>query len=253
MKNPNGYGSVYKLTGKRRRPWVARVTKEYTDEGEQIREIIGYYKEQADAILALANYHNEPITPKADITLKELYEEWSAIKYESISKSRTNGYKQGWNYLCKYENVKFKELRTSQLQSCLKDKKRDTANNIKIVANMLYKYAMENDIINKNYAAFLQLPRKSKEEKSIFTDIEIQKIEKNAGKIEWLDTVLILIYTGLRITEFLTLTKFNIDLKAKTITGGIKSDAGKNRVPPKTNGCFNNRCLLARRRNQNLV
>lgn len=26
MKMPNGYGSVYKLSGNRRKPWAARVT-----------------------------------------------------------------------------------------------------------------------------------------------------------------------------------------------------------------------------------
>ena len=29
MRAPNGYGTVYKLSGKRRRPWVVRVTVGY--------------------------------------------------------------------------------------------------------------------------------------------------------------------------------------------------------------------------------
>ena len=29
MKNANGMGSVYKLSGKRRKPWIARKTKEW--------------------------------------------------------------------------------------------------------------------------------------------------------------------------------------------------------------------------------
>ena len=32
MKNPNGYGSVFKLTGNRRKPWCARVTVGWTDD-----------------------------------------------------------------------------------------------------------------------------------------------------------------------------------------------------------------------------
>ena len=30
MRNPNGYGCVYKLSGKRRKPFAARVTIDWT-------------------------------------------------------------------------------------------------------------------------------------------------------------------------------------------------------------------------------
>ena len=34
MRLPNGYGSVYKLSGKRRKPWAARVTTGWTFDEE---------------------------------------------------------------------------------------------------------------------------------------------------------------------------------------------------------------------------
>jgi len=108
---------------------------------------------------------------------------------------------------------------------------RSSLEKVKIVASLIYKYAMENDIVNKNYADFLKLPKVDKEEKSIFTDLEIQKLEK-AEKVEWVDTILILIYTGMRINEFLSLTKFSVDMDKQLITGGLKTEAGKNRVIP---------------------
>lgn len=36
MKLPNGYGSVFKLGGNRRRPWAVRVTVGWTEEGKQV-------------------------------------------------------------------------------------------------------------------------------------------------------------------------------------------------------------------------
>ena len=33
MKNPNGYGSVSKLSGKRRRPYIVRITAGFDMEG----------------------------------------------------------------------------------------------------------------------------------------------------------------------------------------------------------------------------
>ena len=47
-----------------------------------------------------------------------------------------------------------------------------------------------------------------------------------------MDTILISIYTGMRIAELLALTKFNLDLKEMLITGGAKTDAGRDRVIP---------------------
>ena len=47
-----------------------------------------------------------------------------------------------------------------------------------------------------------------------------------------MDTVLIFIYSGWRISELLALTPADVDLQAGTMTGGTKTKAGKNRVVP---------------------
>ncbi|MDR0406313.1 MAG: site-specific integrase [Clostridiales bacterium] len=108
---------------------------------------------------------------------------------------------------------------------------RSTKTKVRILCGLLYKYAMQNDICNKNYACFIKLPKAEKTEKSIFTDLEIKRLESNVS-IPYADTILILIYTGLRISELLELSRFGVDLKAMTITGGLKTDAGKNRTVP---------------------
>jgi integrase len=96
---------------------------------------------------------------------------------------------------------------------------------------MMFDYAMQNDIVNKNYAEFINLPKSEKEEKEIFSDLDIQKLEKNDNN-EWVKTILILIYTGLRINEMLSLTKFSVDMDNHTLVGGLKTEAGKNRTVP---------------------
>lgn len=37
MKLPNGYGSIAKLSGSRRKPFIVRITKGYDDNGKQQR------------------------------------------------------------------------------------------------------------------------------------------------------------------------------------------------------------------------
>lgn len=246
MRFPNGFGSTYKLSGKRRKPWIARITTGWKfvlnketgleEKSKQLFQTIGYFEKKELALDALTKYRINPVVPKADITFKELYEEWSESKYEYISRQTVDCYKAGWKRLSKYGNVNFKELRTAHIQNvidvCYKSKmSRSSLEKIKIVASMLYGYAMQNDIVNKNYAEFVKLPKIDKIEKEIFNDIEIKKLETSEG-IEWVDTVLILIYTGMRINELLSLSKFGVDLDKQIITGGLKTESGKNRIIP---------------------
>ena len=236
MKNPNGYGTVYRLSGNRRRPYVARVPTGRKN-GRVVYQTLDYFEDKTSAVIALAEYNKNPVSTKASITLKELYDEWSAIKYEEVSKSTKESYEAGWKHLSIYEGVCFKELRSGHIRnvinSCHKEGlSRSSLEKIKIVSNMLYSYALENDIVHKNYAKFVKLPKAEKAEHKSFTDLEIQTIENAADKVEWADTILILIYTGMRISELLQLTRFNIDFDTMTITGGIKTDAGRNRIIP---------------------
>ena len=46
MRNPNGYGSVIRLRGKRRKPFAVRVTTHWDKTGKQQYKYIGYYKTQ---------------------------------------------------------------------------------------------------------------------------------------------------------------------------------------------------------------
>ena len=60
MKLPNGYGSVYKLSGKRRCPYRAIITERWQRNAEtgkfiQKRKTIGYYETKALALEALAD------------------------------------------------------------------------------------------------------------------------------------------------------------------------------------------------------
>lgn len=249
MKLPNGFGTVYKLSGNRRKSWVARITVGWTttiakkgryagqEVSKQLYQTIGCFEEKNQALDALTKFRINPVSPKANITLKELYDEWSKSKYEYLSQSTVDNYKGGWKDLSRYGSTQFKEIRTAHIQSIIDGKhkagsSRSKLAKIKIVANMLYEYAMQNDIVNKNYAEFIRLPKEEREAKEIFSDLEIKALEKYGDNIEWVDTVLIMIYSGMRISEMLQLTKFNIDLEKGIITGGIKTEAGKNRIIP---------------------
>ena len=237
MKNPNGYGSVSKLSGKRRRPYIVRITTGFDMEGRQIMKTLGYYETQTKAIKALADYNENPYDISLDgITLKEVMDRFMRNKKTLVEESSQKSYKVWYNYLKPLHNKRMKDIRTLDLQnfiSSLNHLSTGTLKNIKSFIRMLFKDAMEMDIISKDYSEFIKLPRhKPKIERKVFTDEEIALLWENINELEYADVILILIYTGMRINELLKLHKSNVDLEQNVIIGGSKTEAGKNRIIP---------------------
>lgn len=239
MRLPNGYGSVYKLSGNRRRPWVAAVTTGWTDDGKQQRYIIGYYRTRAEAMQALAEYHEAPIGDRRNATLKEIYQEWHDRREGKISKSQMDAYRAMWRRFSVYADEPIRNLRTSHIQSVidgiaaegLSDSSLQKARSL---AGMLFEIAVNDDIIRTNYARGIEMPRaKQQRKRKVFTDIEIHKVAQlaEAGDVG-AGTIMMLLYTGMRVGELVRLTRFNVDLENWVITGGIKTDAGKDRPVP---------------------
>lgn len=252
MRRPNGQGSVYKLkryktdavTGKkiedksikRRKPWAA-VGWVKTVDGRTVKKLLGTYETRTEALIALGNHVCDPLPANFDATFKKLYDEWSAAKYPKITKSTENGYRAAWLYFKILEDKEYREIKTPQYQAVIdlntKEKSRSTLEKIKTLAVMLGDYAMTLDIVKKNYASYIELPPNTRSNKKSFTEDELKLIEKAAEDgVQWVDCVLMMCYTGFRITEFLSITKQSYDATANTLTGGIKTEAGKNRIIP---------------------
>ena len=70
MKLPNGYGSVVKLSGKRRNPYLVRKTIGWhfdKEKDKQVQDfiIIGYAPTRAEGLQMLADYNKNPFDTKA--------------------------------------------------------------------------------------------------------------------------------------------------------------------------------------------
>ena len=238
MKLPNGYGSVFKLSGNRRRPWAARVTTGWTEDGKQIYRYLGYYKARAEAMQALAEYHRDPSVLGKNPTLGEVADEWrQSVAYTKLADATRHGYEAAWAHLSSLANTPIKEIRTSHLQAVIDRMVAQgltyaSCHKVKVLASILMKRAMADDIIQQNYASLVTLPQKEKKKVETFTDLEIRAITRLAETDVWAGTILIMIYTGMRVGELLTVRKSNVDMRHHLITGGIKTDAGKNRVVP---------------------
>ena len=240
MRLPNGYGSITKLSGKRRKPWQVRITTgwETNSAGKEVptRKIIGCYATRQEAIAALNDYHQNPYSiDSVSATFSDIYDKWSAEKFDKISKSNVNGYKASYKVCESLYKMPFKDIKTSHLQAVVDNcgKAYPTLRKLRVLFSQMYQYAMANDVVNKNYAEFIDIGKNTNEStRKPFTQAEIDRLWENVDRMEYIDTVLIMIYTGWRIGELIDLKIRDIDLNEMIMRGGLKTEAGKNRLVP---------------------
>ena len=235
MRLPNGYGSVTKLSGKRRRPYVVKITTGYDDEGRQLRKALGYYPTRKQALEALVSFSESPYDiDGAKITFSQLYEQWSEEKYKEITASAARTYKSAYSYCSALYDISIRDIRTPQMQDIVDnaDVGATTRARIQSLFRLMFTFALKYDYITKDYSKFVKRPQIEETERKPFSEEEIEKLwadqENHYAKI-----LLILIYTGWRPTELCQMT-FNdgIDMKELTMKGGIKTQAGKGRIVP---------------------
>ncbi len=98
MRLGNGTGSVYRLSGKRRNPYIVRKTVGWDVDratGKAIQKYItiGYAQTKAKGVEMLMNYNQNPYDLYVvNITFAEVYKRWSGEKFSTISASNVNGY-----------------------------------------------------------------------------------------------------------------------------------------------------------------
>lgn len=237
MRNPNGYGSIYKLSGKRRNPWTARVTLGYKDNGQGNYKYIGYYPTKSEAMMALAEYNKNPYD--IDSRKSTLADIWEIFKTRNLGddagKSKKGVYNAAWKHLSPIADTPIASIKTYNLQIVVNDVKSKWQGKaqIKSLLNQLFDIAIELDVCDKNYAKFLNIGDKEKSEiHKAFTQEEINALFENVLTSKCAALALILIYTGMRPTELLEMRIENVDLNKRIMVGGIKTKAGKNRAIP---------------------
>lgn len=246
MRNPNGYGSVVRLTGNRRRPFWVRKTNGWNEKGYPIYITIGYTATREEGNMLLAEYNKVPWdVDQAKITLKQLYDLWLKKKAPKLSNANQNSLKSAFRHIQNLSDMKYKEIRSYHMQETIDfcGKGYATQGAIKNLWVHLDRFALELDIVTRLYSDLLTSAPIPQTSRKRFTDAEIQSIwtlytEAQSGKdfdhvpVEWIDTVLIFLYSGFRISELLTMRTEQIDLRAGTFQGGIKTNAGRDRIVP---------------------
>ena len=235
MKNPNGYGTITKLSGKRRKPYCVRIGCKYESDGKQLREvrtILGCYATRQEAITALSDYNKAPYELTRKTTFGELYDKWLAEK--NISSNRVSAYRAAYAKCGELHSRPISDLRLYDFQAII-DRHEDlgigSLSNIKQLISGICGYAMRYDLIVKDYSRFIRINHHAEptEKHKVYTEQEIAALwEQPSSPVR--DMTLILIYSGWRISELLELD--SLDLTEMIMTGGKKTKAGKGRIVP---------------------
>lgn len=244
MKLPNGYGSVYKLPGNRRKPWAVRITVSRTQNKDGATKwkykYLGYYETQREALNALAHYNENPYDMDANkITFAEVYDKWSAEHYPKVSESNVKGCKAAYKLCESIKDIKFNDIRKSHLQNVVDSsgKNYPTLRKLKILLSQIYTFAMENDICGKDYSQYVDIAQykdrnPNKIDRLPFDAGEIKTLWEWSDKNEYVSVFLMMIYSGVRIGELRDLKKEDVHLEEKYFyIRESKTPAGIRNVP----------------------
>ena len=155
------------------------------------------------------------------------------VEKKELSDSAMRGHKMTQKHFEKLGNMQFNQIKTVHLQTWMDeiDLKPGSKKKLKSTMIQLYKYAVANDVVPKNYAESIEITEKVEKTGAVFTEDEIATLWKHKDEKE-VQQLLILIYTGMRISELLEISRDNINFEEKYMIGGNKTEAGKNRVIP---------------------
>lgn len=243
MRKPNGYGTIKKLSGNRRRPFVFLVSVN----GHQ--KPVEYFTSQIEAEIFQADYnkaHHNRSLPGQQITLTELYHRWlpAHIADTNPSESTITSYSNSFKHLERLRYEPIQNLKYADYQKIIDSMRKrglsySSLKKVRSLISLLEKYAVKIELINKCYAPLLSIGKnRPVRPHHPFSRQKINRLWAHCDE-SGVDTVLILLYTGMRVGEMLHLKKSDVNLrhgyiritKSKTVSG-IRTIPIHHRIAP---------------------
>lgn len=262
MKLPNGYGGISKLSGKRRKPYMARITTgwgydEDTEVFKQLRPILGTFAKREEALHALDEYHQDPYDIKKwCTTVEQLYCSWTDKYFEKLkSDSSSRTIMCAWKYCKPLYSMRVKDLRAFHIKELMDnaymisergstkgqrvEATAGTKARIKSLFNLMLDYALEYEVVRINFARTFDISDEIVQEKEaqkrshiIFSESERNILWDNVGVLKFVDWILIQTYMGWRPQELAILRLDEVNLDEWFMQSGMKTVAGKQRCVP---------------------
>lgn len=253
MKNPNGFGTVTKLSGKRRKPWVVKVTIGFDENtGKQIQKSLGTFATRPEALRHLSLHHvseenislamalspDKVLDMKKKKTKKHTFGECvSAVTERDAPKRSASWLTLRDNISRLLDELMDKNIDEIELEDMQKviNKVRDsgksqtTLNRCKIMCSSAFEYAVIHKWIDRNDDYTKYIEANSIAERKIihkpFTKEHIELLKNDDSMFS--KVLLFYILTGCRANE-----PFKAKIYDDYIVCGSKTSSGKNRKIP---------------------
>lgn len=246
MKAANRSGTVIKMTDtKRRKPYKAIVTLDWvinpeTGRAVQKRKCIGYFESQTAARKALLEYNESPYNIDASkLTFRDVYEKWSDEHFPKVSDSAVKGYHAAYSLCSSISRMKFIDIKLDDLQYVIdaSGKNTPTLKKLKGMFGQMYDWAVIHDVVTPDrdktpYLDVTKAGNPNKIDREPFTHAEIEQLWKLAERNKYATIPLMMIYSGVRVSELLDLKKANVNLEERWFdVTASKTAAGIRKVP----------------------
>lgn len=231
----NGLGTVFRSGN----GWAAEITVGWDEKDWKLtrkaRRKTGFATKK-EALEHLPHMRQELPQQDTHIKFKDLYAKWLGRHEEKVTQSTINCYKAAYKYFSPLYYAEIKSVKTEHMQKCIDNCPRGTRTreNMKALGTSLFRYAMQLDLVDRNYAEYLYIARGEKKEKTAFTDDQLQLMWNSVESVPDVRFVLVLCYTGMRLGEMLSAKTVNYHPDEQYFITGSKTEAGKDRIIPIT-------------------
>lgn len=227
---PNGFGSIKKLTGVRRKPYGAYPpTVEYHLNGNPVaRKAIGYFETYKDALKALMEWNAQPLKDDT-ATLKQVIDAYLDDKFSGVKKyaagtERTE--RSAVKSCAPLFDREIASITANELQQFVDSLplRRAGTETLVHVLKQAFDFADRSDLIRKNPARFLKVNKEEDDEHGVpFSEEEIKVLWEHRQDA-FVQIALAMIYTGFRVGALQSW-----EIRKDTIYGGVKT--GKREIP----------------------
>ena len=217
---------------------------------------LGNFTTRAEAEDALAEFSKNPYDISLSVkTFADLYNVWSEQYFDSLQgENSVRTITSAYAYCSDLYNMPIRNIGPGHIKDAMKNgyvistrgedkgQKRyaslSTQERIKSMCNLMFDYAVEHRILTINPArefkinALLSEIKKKSKGKIPFTTEQVNKLWQYLDDIPYVDMVLIALYTGFRPQELAVLEVDNVFLDENKLVGGMKTEAGTDRVVP---------------------
>lgn len=214
MRLNNGTGSVYKMSGNRRKSWRATITAgwefdEILMKKRQVRKDLGFYATRNEALKALMDFNANPFDLNAlTVTFKQCYDEAK----KDFTDGRRGNYEAAYKYLEPIADLPIRSIKAPTMQKCIDACKTTQQVEIKTVCHKVFDYAMRAEFIDHDPSRYLKSNTiDTRRKREVMTLEQIAMIEEHADDW-WGKIILMLLYSGMRTKELKELKPEWIDI-----------------------------------------